>query len=75
MITDNEAIKAMNTLTDYCKERVGRDCCDSCKVVKKCRYLRTGYTFIFGGHLPLEGAVEAEKLATNMAAAIMNRRD
>lgn len=86
MITDNEAIQAMNTLIDYCTQIIDSNpikmdgesylkVCNGCKISSKCHYLLEGHTLWHSIHLPLEGTVEVEKLAPNMAAAIMNRRD
>lgn len=77
MITDNEAIKAMNTLIDYCNELKS---CRECVIAKHCDALEEA----FKGFYKLEhikeadeipNRIEAEELAPNMAAAIMNRED
>ena len=86
MITDNDAIKAMNTLIDYCNQIMDGNpiemdgesylnVCNGCKISSMCDYLREGHTLWGTLHLPFEGTVEVEKLAPNMAAAIMNRKD
>lgn len=77
IVTDNEAIKAMNTLIKYCKEPKS---CRDCAIKKQCDALDE----VFKGFFELEhikeadelpNKIEAEKLAPNMAAAIMYRKD
>lgn len=77
MITDNEAIKAMNTLIDYCNEP---KLCRDCVIEKHCDALKEAFKgFCELEHIEkmdeLPNRIEAEKLAPNMAAAIMNRKD
>ena len=77
MITDNEAIKAMNTLIDYCNYPKS---CRDCAIEKHCDVLKEECKE-FCELEPIKEAdempnrIKAEKLAPNMAAAIMNRRD
>ncbi len=76
MVTDKEAIKAMNTLIDYCKYQL----CSGCVLKKNCKTIEEDFAF-FGEleHIKeadeLPNKIEAEKLAPNMAAAIMYRKD
>ncbi len=77
MITDNEAIKAMNTLIDYCKYPKS---CSGCVLKKNCETIEEDFA-VFSELDRIEEAdempnrIKAEELAPNMAAAIMNRRD
>lgn len=77
IVTDKEAAKAMNMLIDYCRyPRL----CSLCVLKKNCMTMEEGST-CFGELDRIEEAdempnrIEAEKLAPNMAASIMNRKD
>lgn len=77
MVTDKEAVKAMNVLINYCKEPKS---CRDCVIKKQCDALKKVFKGFFelnrieeADELP--NKIEAEKLAPNMAAAIMNRKD
>lgn len=77
IVTDKEAVKAMNTLIDYCD---WRRACNDCVIKKQCKEIQEIITY-FGGlerineaeKLPNKSKVE--KLARAMAASIMNRKD
>ena len=77
MITDNDAIKAMNTLIDYCNYPKP---CSVCIIEKQCDALKEEFKEFYElehikGADKLPNKIKAGKLARTMAAAIMNKKD